>query len=495
MDRNPEDHSSLPAFRREIVEESPQPSSCGCSGPCTGVDRRQFMKVAGLGVVATTLGRNLPVMAGPFDASDTKQGHLVPADKQLDPAWVKALFERGEKEVWSGKALDTIGMPCGGIGSGQLYLCGDGTLGSWQIFNNAKSNWVSDTRATYAHRGIAKPVEQGFAVAVRQGPEAPSIKRLSREDFAEVEFRGEYPICTVRYGEPGYPVKVELEAFSPFIPLNAKDSGLPATVFHITVENTSSIAVVASVLGWLENAVCLDYGRQYAGLRKTVLREESGRAFVVHSATEPPPPEEREPVKERPTILFEDFEGDDYGAWQVEGDAFGKKPARGTLPNQQDVSSFRGKGLVNTFLGGDPPHGKLTSPTFTVERSFINFLMGGGQGEKTCMNLVMDGKTVRTASGVNNERLTWHAWDVAEFEGREARLEIVDESSAGWGHINVDHIEFADKCRADEPLPMGLSPDFGTMALACPGAAGADQPTLRALGDLVGAPCLGDGGH
>src|SRR5690349_21242882 len=33
-------------------------------------------------------------------------------------------------------------------------------------------------------------------------------------------------------------------------------------------------------------------------------------------------------------ILIADFEGDDYGAWKVEGTAFGNGPAHGTLPGQ-----------------------------------------------------------------------------------------------------------------------------------------------------------------
>ena len=53
---------------------------------------------------------------------------------------------------------------------------------------------------------------------------------------------------------------------------------------------------------------------------------------------------------QRPDILFEDFEHG-YGKWKVEGEAFGKEPAHGTLPNQQPVTGFLGQGLVNSFAG------------------------------------------------------------------------------------------------------------------------------------------------
>ncbi len=65
------------------------------------------------------------------------------------------------------------------------------------------------------------------------------------------------------------------------------------------------------------------------------------------------------------------------------------------------------------------------------------------------MNLVVDGKPARTASGPNTEpggaeSLEAAAWDVRDFQGREARVEIVDKRKGGWGHINVDHIVLAD---------------------------------------------------
>jgi len=145
-------------------------------------------------------------------------------------------------------------------------------------------------------------------------------------------------------------------------------------------------------------------------------------------------------------ILIADFEGKDYGDWKATGTAFGPGPARGTLPNQMPVSGFEGKGLVNSFYGGDGPTGTLTSPPFKVERKFINFLIGGGYDPgRTCIDLLVDGKAVRNATGPNRqpggtERLDPYSWDVAELLGKTAQIEIADKASGGWGHINIDHI-------------------------------------------------------
>ena len=64
-----------------------------------------------------------------------RPGHVIPIQKELSRKELKQMFSRGEPDVWTGKNLDTIGMPIGGIGAGQLYLRGDGTLAQWWIFN------------------------------------------------------------------------------------------------------------------------------------------------------------------------------------------------------------------------------------------------------------------------------------------------------------------------------------------------------------------------
>jgi fructan beta-fructosidase len=144
--------------------------------------------------------------------------------------------------------------------------------------------------------------------------------------------------------------------------------------------------------------------------------------------------------------VIADFEGGGYGDWKITGTAFGPGPAQGTLPGQMKVSGYEGKGLVNSFYGGDGSTGTLTSPEFKIRRDYINFLVGGGKypGE-TCINLIVDREVVRTATGPNDrpggsEMLDWYYWDVREFRGQPARIQIVDKRTGGWGHINVDHI-------------------------------------------------------
>jgi uncharacterized protein (DUF608 family) len=146
---------------------------------------------------------------------------------------------------------------------------------------------------------------------------------------------------------------------------------------------------------------------------------------------------------QRSDIVFEDFEGG-YDKWTVEGNAFGNSPAEGTLPNQQPVSGYVGKRLVNSYLQGDDSTGRLISQPFTIERKFIRFKVGGGHFKNTQIRLLVDDKVVHSTSGKDREQLESAFWDVTAFEGRRAHIEIVDQERGGWGHINVDQIEFSD---------------------------------------------------
>jgi hypothetical protein len=134
------------------------------------------------------------------------------------------------------------------------------------------------------------------------------------------------------------------------------------------------------------------------------------------------------------------------------------------------VSGYEGTGLVNTYLGGDGPQGTLTSPPFTVSRPWISFLVGGGRFPGvTSVDLLVDGEVVRSATGKNRELLEPHNWDVSGLQGRTARIRIVDAASGGWGHVNVDQIEFRDAPRRTDPGDPTLWPDFGTLCLALAG--------------------------
>jgi hypothetical protein len=137
-----------------------------------------------------------------------------------------------------------------------------------------------------------------------------------------------------------------------------------------------------------------------------------------------------------------DFETGDYSGWAVESIAFGDAPASGAIGAQDKVLAFNGGYLVNTFHGSsDGDAGKLTSGEFIIEGDVLAFRIGGGfDPSKLVLRFVIDGRPVRTATGNNSEILEPGAFDVSDFKGKPAHIEIVDENTNYWGHILVDDI-------------------------------------------------------
>ena len=125
------------------------------------------------------------------------------------------------------------------------------------------------------------------------------------------------------------------------------------------------------------------------------------------------------------------------------------------------VEGFLGSGLANGYHGGDDSTGTLESPPFKIERKHLNFLIGGGKfpGE-TCLDLLLEGKAVRTATGRNDrpggsERLEWESWDVSDLQGKMVSLRIVDQRRGTWGHLTVDQI-----VQSDAPETLEIRQEF-----------------------------------
>ena len=422
----------------------------------------------------------LMVAAAPLCVSaQISPDHKVATDKGDISAFVGDYNQKGDRKEYKGDELYTIGMPVGGICAGQLYVRGDGTLANWWIANNAYNTGYGidhllnfDTplgpwQVCYQTFEPKSYFDQGFSIKVASESDRWS-KDLSKKDFDDISFIGEYPVAEVRYGEKNgtMPVSVSAEFYSPFVPLDARRSATPATIMKYTVRNNSASAVTVDLTGRQQNIVCADLKESGEGLlRNRSVAYEGFRSLVMDLTTEGvKPPKETK----RQFEVFEDFESGSFRNWTVEGTAFGTRPAGGELNNQNPFGGDFGRYLANSYVDRDEPVGKLTSKPFTVKRRFISFnIAGGNHPGETCANLVVDGKVVRTATGNSNEDFLPRNWDVSEFKGKKAHIEIVDKLSGDWGHISVDNIQFSD---VPITIPKSLidsdHPYFGNFALS-----------------------------
>jgi fructan beta-fructosidase len=114
-----------------------------------------------------------------------------------------------------------------------------------------------------------------------------------------------------------------------------------------------------------------------------------------------------------------------------------------------DVSEFAGRTaqlrIVDQARGG---WGHLT-----LDHVMLTDQAAVPRSDETTVNLVVDGRVVRTATGANSEVLDWASWNVSEFVGRQAQIRIVDNNRFGWGHILAD--EFVASARPAKPRLQG----------------------------------------
>ncbi|MCC7354263.1 MAG: hypothetical protein IT330_10940 [Anaerolineae bacterium] len=204
-----------------------------------------------------------------------------------------------ERIVYRGDHLRAVAMPLGGLGTGSIALCGDGSLRQWQLFNTA-NHLAMVPHSVFAIWAQKRTLFTKPVVRILQSAETYDHSRFSPAPLVNdhvvpaactdllkrfpgvphVEFVGEYPIAQVAYLDDTLPVKVSLEAFSPMIPLNDADSGLPAIFFRFSVENPGEKGVTVSLAATLQNAVGWDgitpiWGVEsplFGGNRNTVLR-------------------------------------------------------------------------------------------------------------------------------------------------------------------------------------------------------------------------------
>ncbi len=153
------------------------------------------------------------------------------------------------------------------------------------------------------------------------------------------------------------------------------------------------------------------------------------------------------------TKVLQAFEGDGFDDWKVEGDAFGLAPIAATCEGlTSPLSGYSNGSLACSAHGGDGATGSLTSPAFPISQNFIAFLIAGGDHPgQTAVQLLVDGKIEREASGHNNLNCQPVLWDVSAFKGKQAVIRIIDTHTGSWGMIAADHFILTDEAKPTFP--------------------------------------------
>lgn len=198
----------------------------------------------------------------------------------------KALFAVGEPHIYRNEYLFELDFPVGGIAAGSIHMNGKAERHRWHIFNNR----------TY---GCRVP-HSFFAVRVSQGRSRPVVRVLQMVPmgpFSPMEaltFQAKYPFGWYEFKDPNLNVEVGLEVFNPLIPMDIKNSGIPAIIYKITVHNIGKEPADISLLATQQNAVGytgrVDFNEvkhiDYGGNMNTLIKDE--RSLLLHMTSRMP---------------------------------------------------------------------------------------------------------------------------------------------------------------------------------------------------------------
>lgn len=189
------------------------------------------------------------------------------------------LFAEGSTRIYRGEHLSAISIPIGGIGAGTIQMNGKAERSVWQIFNNF--NPLSVPNSFFAVRIGGRNREPAVrALQTTAAGPFPAMQNLS--------FRGEYPFAWYDFEDENLPVRLQMEAFSPLVPLSTKDSAIPCAVFRFTAENAADdpvevcfLAVQQNAVGFTGSAPVVDGKFQgYGGNRNRIVAERN--ATILH---------------------------------------------------------------------------------------------------------------------------------------------------------------------------------------------------------------------
>lgn len=193
--------------------------------------------------------------------AETESKRKTPGAGGVSAARLRTAAEVSYPRVFTASSLAMISYPLGGIGAGSIGLGGRGQLRDWEIFNRAdKGNslsyafpsiWVqsegSKPAAHVLEARIGPPYEGQDGLGSRN---VPGLSRLQGATFT-----GEFPFARIDFHDQQLPLEVKLEAWSPFIPLDADESGFPVAIMRYLVRNIGRSETAVSIAFSIENPV------------------------------------------------------------------------------------------------------------------------------------------------------------------------------------------------------------------------------------------------
>ena len=165
-----------------------------------------------------------------------RQGNSVFIQNHVFAGWSKRRIRMAYKSIMKREYKARSGITMGGIGTGGIELRKDGTFYNFNIMNNYPS--ASGDRCNFASNSMLF-----FEVRYQEEGKNPKMKILQVDEGYEVgavplhyyvfpwmsgvdmiEYCATFPFVNMKFSDEEMPFDIEMEAYSPFIPGDVKNS-------------------------------------------------------------------------------------------------------------------------------------------------------------------------------------------------------------------------------------------------------------------------------
>jgi len=174
------------------------------------------------------------------------------------------------------------GIAHGGIGTGSVELRKDGQFYNWTIFNNQplstgplfqlRTNPLDSWRESLQFF-IVRYQEEGKEAKLKLLQLNQSLSEGAMESIdyyfpwmtaiEKIEYSARFPFTWITFTDSEMPLKIELEAFSPFIPNDVKNSSLPGVYFNFKITSLSEKNIKVMLVASQRNLVGYDVIEKY----------------------------------------------------------------------------------------------------------------------------------------------------------------------------------------------------------------------------------------
>ena len=162
----------------------------------------------------------------------------------------KAPDSRDFNGPYAGPWLNRVAFPIGGLGAGMVCLEGTGCISHVSVRNSPEVFNQPYMFAAFSAKGVEHsarvlegPVAAWKIFGARNTGNGAAGASYGFPRFRNAEFHTHFPFGSVELHDERLPFRVTITGWSPFIPGNADDSGLPVGCLEYSIKNTSGRAM------------------------------------------------------------------------------------------------------------------------------------------------------------------------------------------------------------------------------------------------------------